>query len=217
MTSAAVHIIDDDPSIRSALANLIESAGIVARSYESVNDFLKRRELEVSGCLLLDIRLPGLNGLDFLTGMDDLDLRLPVILITGHGDIPMTVRGMKAGAVDFLTKPFQNREILDAISRALTLDRARLVGEGERLELTGRYDTLSKRERQVMSLVTTGKMNKQIAGDLGLSEITVKVHRGSVMRKMGVRTLADLVKLSQRLDKKNGDLKQLPMAPGLST
>jgi FixJ family two-component response regulator len=203
MSNEAVHIIDDDPSVRSALLNLVTSAEFGARTYGSIDEFLKVREKEISGCLLLDIRLPGLNGLDFLTSMDRLDVRLPVILMTGHGDIPMTVRGMKAGAIDFLTKPFRDNEVLDAVSRALTLGRDRLKSEGIHLEIEARYRSLSNRERQVMAFVTAGKMNKQIAGELGLSEITVKVHRGSVMRKMAVRTLADLVKVSQHIDSRS--------------
>jgi FixJ family two-component response regulator len=152
-----------------------------------------------AGCLLLDVRLPGVNGLDFLTRMADLGIRLPVILITGHGDIPMSVRGMRAGAIDFLTKPFGPSEVLEAVTRALVVDRHRRLAESEQLDVMSRYDSLSTRERQVMALVTAGMMNKQVAGELGLSEITIKVHRGTLMRKMRVRTLADLVKLAEQI------------------
>jgi FixJ family two-component response regulator len=199
MIAEAVHIIDDDPSIRSSLVNLVTSAGRAARVYGSVDIFLEERDLELAGCLLLDVQLPGLNGLEFLGKMAELGIHLPVILITGHGDIPMAVRGMRTGAMDFLTKPFRENEVLDAVSRALDVDRERRVAERERASIVTLYQSLSSRERQVMALVTAGKMNKQVAGDLDLSEITVKVHRGSLMRKLGLRTLADLVKISERL------------------
>jgi FixJ family two-component response regulator len=191
-----VVIIDDDRSVRTALANLTASAGLLARSYASVDNFLNEPERPTAGCFLLDVKLPGLDGLEFQAMMAGLGIRLPVILITGFGDIPMSVKGMRAGAVDFLTKPFRENEVLDAISRALDADRDRRAGEAERSDAVQRYKSLSKREGEVMALVTAGKMNKQAAGILGLSEITVKIHRGSLMRKMGVRTLADLVKLS---------------------
>jgi FixJ family two-component response regulator len=200
----AVHIIDDDPSVRSALVNLAESAGVAAHAYESVDRFLVERFVtdrgpSIAGCFLLDIRLPGMNGMEFLNRMAELGLQVPVILITAHGDIPMTVQAMRAGAVDFLTKPFRDNEVLDAVSRAFAIDRERRLSVSDRTELITRYETLSARERQVMALVTAGKMNKQVAGELALSEITVKVHRGTLMRKMGVRTLADLVKSSEQL------------------
>jgi FixJ family two-component response regulator len=199
MIVEAVHIIDDDPSIRSSLVNLATSAGLAAHAYGSVDIFLEDRDDELAGCILLDVRLPGVNGLEFLGKMRNLGLRLPVILITGHGDIPMTVRGMRAGAIDFLAKPFRDSEVLDAVARALEIDRERRVAERGRAAIIARYESLSSRERQVMALVTAGKMNKQVAGDLALSEITVKVHRGSLMRKLGLRTLADLVKISEQL------------------
>ncbi len=199
MTPEVIHIIDDDPSVRSSLSNLVEADGHAARAYDSVDRFMERQAEPEAGCLLLDVRLPGVNGLDFLTRMADLGIRLPVILITGHGDIPMSVRGMRAGAIDFLAKPFGPREVLEAVSRALLVDRDRRLAESEQLDVMGRYDSLSTRERQVMALVTAGKMNKQVAGELGLSEITIKVHRGTLMRKMGVRTLADLVKLGEQI------------------
>nr|WP_066698347.1 response regulator [Sphingobium amiense] len=201
-----VHIIDDDPSVRSALVNLISAAGLCAQAYVSVDAFLADNEIAVAGCFLLDVRLPGLNGLDFLTQMTELGLCLPVILISGHGDVPMTVKGMKAGAVDFLTKPFQPSEVLEAVAEALGIDRARRQEQASHSDIVGRYESLTRRERQVMALVTAGKMNKQTAGLLGLSEITVKVYRAAVMRKMAVRTLADLVKASEQLATQSPDL-----------
>lgn len=199
----AAHIIDDDPSMRSALTNLVESAGLAARAYGSVGEFLDAQDPQgdAAGCLLLDVQLPGLNGLDFQARMAEHGLRLPVILMTGHGSIPMSVRGMKAGAVDFLTKPFASNEMLEAIGRALEVDRTRRAEAADDMHVLQRYETLSKREREVMALVTAGKMNKQVAGDLGISQVTVKFHRGAVMRKMGVRSLADLVRLSEQLQK----------------
>jgi len=199
----AAHIIDDDPSIRSALTNLVESAGLIARTYGAVGEFLDAQEREgpAVGCLLLDVQLPGLNGLDFQARMAEHGLSLPVILMTGHGSIPMSVRGMKAGAVDFLTKPFASDEMLEAIARALEIDRVRRAEAAGDEQVLRRYETLSKREREVMALVTAGKMNKQVGGTLGISQVTVKFHRGAVMRKMGVRSLADLVRLSEQLQK----------------
>jgi FixJ family two-component response regulator len=206
MMPEVIYIIDDDPSVRSALTNLVGSAGLAARAYESVDSFLADRGDIVAGCLLLDIRLPGVSGLDFLARMAGLGLRLPVVLITGHGDIPMTVRGMRAGAIDFLAKPFRENEVLEAVSKGLAIDRERRLAEYDRMEIVSRYESLSTRERQVMALVTAGLMNKQVAFELGLSEITVKVHRGTLMKKMGIRTLADLVKLSGQLDSSSGRL-----------
>ena len=194
-----VYIIDDDPSVRSSLANLVAAVGLSTKAHESVDDFLDHCGDAVAGCFLLDVRLPGLNGLDFLTRMEALGLYLPVILISGHGDVPMTVRGMRAGAVDFLTKPFLPGDVLEAVSRALELDRDRRREQANHSDTVARYESLTRRERQVMALVTAGKMNKQTAGVLGLSEITVKVYRAAVMRKMKVRTLADLVKASEQL------------------
>jgi FixJ family two-component response regulator len=178
---------------------LLEADGHAARAYDSVDSFIAGQGDPEAGCLLLDVRLPGVNGFDFLSRMLDLGIRLPVILITGYGDIPMSVRGMRAGAIDFLTKPFGPSEVLEAVSRALAVDRDRRLAEIEQLDVMSRYGSLSPRERQVMALVTAGKMNKQAAGELGLSEITIKVHRGTLMRKMGVRTLADLVKMAEQI------------------
>ena len=203
-----VHIIEDDPSVRSALVNLISAGGFDPASYDSVGAFLADRGDVLAGCFLLDVRLPGLSGLEFLSEMTALDLHLPVILISGHGDVPITVQGMKAGAVDFLTKPFQPHQVLGAVSTAMDLDRARRQTQASQLDVVVRYRSLSRRERQVMGLVTAGKMNKQVAGILGLSEITVKVYRAAVMRKMTVRTLADLVRISEQLATHSPELQQ---------
>lgn len=198
--AGVVYIVDDDASLRSALDSLFRSVGLQTRMFESAADFMSAKISAAPGCLVLDIRLPGVNGLDFQAQLAEQGVRLPVVLMTGHGDIPMSVRGMKAGAVDFLTKPFRDQDMLDAVTTAIARDRERQAGDGKRDELRAKYETLSPREQQVMALVVTGKMNKQVAGDLGLSEITVKIHRGSAMRKMGAKSLADLVRMAGALD-----------------
>lgn len=198
--AATIHVVDDDASLRAALDSLFRSTGLAVRQYGSAQEFVEAAISPGPGCIVLDVRLPGLSGLDFQERLAELGVRLPVILMTGHGDIPMSVRAMKAGAVDFLTKPFRDQDMLDAVSAALARDRERLAGEGRTEALQARFATLSARERQVMALVTAGKMNKQVAGDLGLSEITVKIHRGSAMRKMGAKTLADLVRMAEALN-----------------
>jgi FixJ family two-component response regulator len=197
--SAIVYVVDDDESLRNALGSLFHSVGIAARGYNSVQDLLDSPQAEAPGCIVLDVRLPGLSGLDFQDRLDEFGIALPVVLMTGHGDIPMSVRAMKAGAVDFLAKPFRDQDMLDAVAAAIDRDRARRQVEESSAALRARYATLSSREQQVMALVTAGKMNKQAAGDLGLSEITVKIHRGAAMRKMGARTLADLVRMAEAL------------------
>lgn len=197
--AAVVHIVDDDESMREVLGSLLRSVGLAARSYASVDAFLKAQRPDAAGCLVLDVRLPGISGLDLQVQLEDFGIRLPVILMTGYGDIPMSVRAMKAGAIDFLTKPFRDQDMLDAISAAIARDTARRTADAADSLLRERLATLSPRERQVMGLVTAGKMNKQVAGDLGLSEITVKIHRGAAMRKMGARTLADLVRMAETL------------------
>ena len=174
-----VYIIDDDPSIRAALDSLLRSVGLETRLHESVQQFKDAKRPMAAGCIILDVRLPGQSGLDFQTQLVDLGIRLPVILMTGHGDIPMSVRAMKAGAVDFLPKPFRDQDMLDAVLSAIARDSERLLAEQALDGLQLQYATLSAREREVMGLVASGKMNKQVAGDLGLSEITVKIHRGS--------------------------------------
>lgn len=200
MEGAVVHIIDDDESMRSSLDSLLRSTGLAARMYESVAAFLENAPAaDAPGCLVLDVRLPGMSGLDFQQRLDGLGIRLPVILMTGHGDIPMSVRAMKAGAVDFLAKPFRDQEMLDAVAAALERDRRGREEAGRLDGLKSLFATLSPRERQVMALVAAGRLNKQVAGELDLSEITVKIHRGSAMRKMGARTLADLVRMAEAL------------------
>lgn len=197
---AVVHIIDDDASLREALDSLFRSTGLLTSLHDSVASFLKAAAtVDRPGCLVLDVRLPGMSGLDFQQKLDELGIRLPAVLMTGHGDIPMTVRAMKAGAVDFLAKPFRDQDMLDAVAAALERDRLRRSESGKQDGLKSLYATLSARERQVMALVTAGRLNKQVAGELGLSEITVKIHRGSAMRKMGARTLADLVRMAEVL------------------
>jgi FixJ family two-component response regulator len=200
MSDAIIHIVDDDESLRTALGRLFRSVGLQTRLYASAHDFLAAPRVDAEGCLVLDIRMPGMNGLEFLEHLTVLGVRLPVVLITGHGDIPMCVRAMKAGAVDFLAKPFREQDMLDAVSTAIEHDRKRRAGDEGSEEVRNRFATLSPRERQVMTLVTAGKMNKQVAGDLSLSEVTVKIHRRSAMQKMGARTLADLVRMAQALD-----------------
>jgi FixJ family two-component response regulator len=194
-----VHVIDDDESMREALDGLLRSIGLTVRAYASVDSFLAAPLPDVPGCLVLDVRLPGISGLDFQGRLAALGIHLPVVLMTGHADVPMSVRGMKAGAVDFLTKPFREQDMLDAIGEAIARDRARRAEEAVSDGLRERFATLSQRERQVMILVTAGKMNKQVAGELGLSEITVKIYRGGAMRKMGARTLADFVRMAEML------------------
>ena len=198
--NAIIHVVDDDASLRDALARLFRSVGLESRPYGSAQAFLDAARPDIPGCLVLDVRLPGVSGLDFQGQLRNLGIKIPIVFMTGHGDIPMSVQGMKAGAVDFLPKPFRDQDMLDAVMTGIERDRERRAGESETLQLRDRYATLSPRERQVMALVTEGKLNKQVAGDLLLSEITVKIHRGSAMRKMGARTLADLVKMSQALD-----------------
>jgi FixJ family two-component response regulator len=194
-----VHVIDDDPSIRKSIEALLRSVNIPVHSFESPRAFLDSAVADLTGCLLLDVRLPGVSGLDFQSQLESLGIGLPVIMMTAHGDIPMSVRAMKAGAVDFLPKPFRDQDLIDAVYQAFETDRLATAVRIEVAEIELRYATLSVREQQVMSLVTRGKLNKQAAFELGLSEITVKIHRASAMRKMEARTLADFVKISERL------------------
>jgi len=198
-----VHIVDDDESLRFTVDSLCRSVGLQTRTYGSGQEFLDAKREDDPGCLVLDVRLPDTSGLDFQMQLAELGIHLPVILITGHGDIPMSVRAMKAGAVDFLPKPFRDQDLLDAVTAAIKRDRKRRAADGDASLLRDRFLSLSPREQQVMLLVTTGKMNKQVAGDLGLSEITVKIHRAAAMRKMGARTLADLVRMADALQQKS--------------
>lgn len=201
---AVVHVIDDDEPLRAALDSLFRSVGLDTRTYRSAQDFLSNAQPDLPGCLVVDVRLPGLSGLDFQMRLTELGIRLPVILMSGHGDIPMSVRAMKAGALDFLVKPFRDQDLLDAVAAAIEQDRHRREAAHAHQLLFARHALLSPREQQVMALVTSGRLNKQIAGDLGLSEITVKIHRGAAMRKMGARTLPDLVRMAEALKADQG-------------
>ena len=193
---AIVHVVDDDPSMREALQDLFLSIGLETRTYATARDFLATAVSDAPGCLVIDIRLPDMNGLDFQLQLAQTGVRLPVVMMTGYGDIPMSVRAMKHGAVDLLPKPFRDQDMLDAVLAAIERDRQRRVVDGDLSKMRELFGTLSPREQQVMLLVTMGKMNKQVAGDLGISEITVKIHRAAVMRKTGARTLADLIRMA---------------------
>ncbi|RRU19720.1 response regulator transcription factor [Stenotrophomonas sp. 278] len=192
-------VVDDDPSVRDALDSLLRSIGLQTRVLGSPAELLQAALPDVPGCIVLDVRLPGISGLDLQGQLAGQGIPLPIVFMTGHGDIPMTVRAMKAGAVDFLSKPFRDQDMLDAVSAAIERDRQRRQESAARDSLDSRYATLTPREREVMAHVVAGLMNKQVAGVLNLSEITVKIHRGNVMRKMGVRSLADLVRHAEAL------------------
>lgn len=194
-----VYVVDDDASVRDALGNLFRSVGLRVEVFGSAHEFLQSKLPDVASCLILDIRLPRLSGLDFQVDLAEAGIHVPIIFMTGHGDIPMTVRAMKAGAVDFLTKPFRDQDMLDAVTSAIERDRSSRREAKILSDLKARFVTLSAREQEVMALVTTGLMNKQIAAEIGIAEITVKIHRGHIMRKMAAKSLADLVKMAQAL------------------
>jgi FixJ family two-component response regulator len=198
---AVVFVIDDDSSMRLALEDLVRSVGLEVRTFAAPREFLQSKPPDVAGCLVLDVRLPGMSGLTFQKELAKEGLALPVIFITGHGDISMSVRAMKAGAVEFLTKPFHDQDLLDAVHAAVESDRIRRREAVHFVELRERFATLTERERQIMTLVVIGRVNKQIAGELSLSEMTVKVHRGQVMRKMHAGSLPELVRMADRLRK----------------
>jgi RNA polymerase sigma factor (sigma-70 family) len=200
MTPApVVFVVDDDPSVRSSLKFLLSSMGLQVESFDSAETFLQRKPPDAPSCLVLDVRLRGLSGLDFQRELAARNIRIPIVFVTGHGDIPMSVRAMKAGAIEFLTKPYRDQDLLDAVRIALERDRARREQEKEVTDLQQRFDSLTPREQEVISMVVSGMLNKQIAGQLGTAENTVKVHRSRAMEKMNAQSVADLVRMIEKL------------------
>ena len=196
---SVVYVIDDDPSIRDTLEDLFRSVGLEVRVFASTQDFLAGRRPDAPACLVLDVRLPGQSGLDFQRGLAASGIDLPIVFITGHGDVPMAVQAMKAGAIEFLTKPFRDQDLLDAIQAGIEQDRARRLDVALEAEVRTRLDSLTEREQQIMALVVIGQLNKQIAAELEVSEATVKVHRGQIMRKMRAQSLPELVRMADKL------------------
>ncbi len=210
---STVFVIDDDPSVRDGLDSLLRSVGYDTHGFASPRDFLASPRSEGPACIVLDVRMPDASGLDFQDELARTGYVIPIIFLTGHGDVPMSVRAMKAGAVEFLLKPFREQDLLDAIRQALEIDRARLRKQAAEVDLHERFSTLTPREREVMALVARGLLNKQIAAEIGLSEITVKVHRGQAMRKMRADSVADLIRMADNLGMTDG--KTNDAAPGL--
>jgi FixJ family two-component response regulator len=198
-SESCVFVVEDDPSMRNALKNLLRSVGLEAQLFASAQEFLDADRPDLPSCLILDVRLPGLSGLDLQRELSAANIHIPIIFITAHGDIPMSVRAMKAGAVEFLTKPFRDQDLLDAIHHSLMQDRVRVRREGGLRELQKRFDSLTSRERELLPLVVSGRSNKEIAAEIGTSEITVKVHRGHLMRKMQASSFADLLRMASDL------------------
>ena len=196
---AMVFVVDDDVSMRESLANLVRSVGLRVAVFASAEEFLRSKRPDVPGCLVLDVRLPGLSGLDLQRRTSEAGLEIPIIFITGHGDIPMTVQAMKGGATEFLTKPFREQDLLDAINKGINFDRAARLQRAKLKDLRRRYHALTAREREVMAHIVTGMLNKQVAQELGTTEKTIKVHRGHLMQKMGVKSFADLVRAAEKL------------------